>query len=871
MTTGDTAGSFTSKIQVRLSGRRPGTRSGCPEGLRPRHSRGRRVHRNEHDVDAYLGPSALQLKIQKVAIPSRSTKADGTTLIAQGTIRPRSERQWASDGAGTVTKIRDEWSAPTGQRFEGYGERYDTLDQRGRDVANYVYNQYRDQGPNHRTYLSAPFYTSSAGYGSTSTARGSRPSMSAPYAPTWRGSPADTGGAGTSTLDYYLFTGTGQHLDAYTATTARPQLPQKWAFGLWMSASRWNTQAEVNAELANVTANSIPTSAMVLEQWSDGLPFYLWHGATYTPVAGGAALHYSDLAFPPAGWADPKAMVTSAHNQGIKVVLWQIPVLKQNFDANPSTAPQQHINDRDYAIAQGYVVGNGSSGAYRIPTGQWFGDSTVPDFTKPAATTWWMSKRAYLFDDVGIDGLKTDGSEAIFGRDLTFGDGRVGAQMHNAYRTPTPRPTTRSSRRNRRERCRLRAPEPRAPRPTESSGPVTSPRPSPRSSRRCVPGSVLVSRACRSGPGTWPGSQATSPAASSTFDPRQLQPSCRSCSTTRRSQPVPLRGADPVERPGAQWRQHRRAHLPQVRQHPDEPHPHLYTEAKNSSTTGAPMMQAMDWAYRATRPRPAWTSNISSAASCSSLRSRPRERRPGRLPSVRRLVRLLDRHLRDRRGTQHVAAGLDTIPVYARGGAIIPLNLNADYQLGGTIGNSMTSYPNLVFRIYPRGRRATGTSTTRPASLAFTSSEAWNSHTETVSVPVMPTTSTLQVSSTRPTSVTRDGTALTEYSSVAMLSRPARAGTGTRHPSSPTSSFPRRRRPTRLSSAASTRRSLQFLPNSASKYTAGGTTSWPSSSTMTSSTSRPAPVLAQTRAHRWKQARRCSEGLPGPEHLHPVG
>ena len=44
-----------------------------------------------------------------------------------------------------------------------------------------------------------------------------------------------------------------------------------------------------------------------------------------------------------------------------------------------------------------------------------------------------MSKRDYLVDDVGVDGFKTDGSEAIFGRNLTFADGRKGDEMHNAY------------------------------------------------------------------------------------------------------------------------------------------------------------------------------------------------------------------------------------------------------------------------------------------------------------------------------------------------------------------------------------------------------------------------------------------------------
>ncbi|HYU86751.1 MAG TPA: TIM-barrel domain-containing protein, partial [Kribbellaceae bacterium] len=378
----------------------------------------------------------LQVKIQKTPYRVSVYQADGTTLIARQ-YDPATFRNagWASDGSSTVTKIEDHWQTPAGERFEGLGERYDYLDQRGRDVHNYVYNQYQDQGANHRTYLSVPFYTNSAGYGVYVPSTRYSIFNLGTYLSDLAGFTVDTGGALGSAMDYYFFTGSrAEILDAYTATTARPELPPKWAFGLWGSANEWNTQAEVTAELANMTSNDIPHTAMVLEQWSDEATFYLWHGATYTPVPGSQALTYADLTFPTGGeWTDPKAMVTAAHNQGVKVVLWQIPVLKQNFDTNPPSAPQQHVNDRDYAVAQGYVLGDGAGGPYRVPSGQWFGDSTVPDFTRSDATSWWMSKRAYLFDDVGVDGLKTDGSESVVGRAVTAGDGRKGDELHNAY------------------------------------------------------------------------------------------------------------------------------------------------------------------------------------------------------------------------------------------------------------------------------------------------------------------------------------------------------------------------------------------------------------------------------------------------------
>ena len=436
LSTGDTAGSYGSKIRIAFPAANRFHVQIAPKGTGLDISGSSPYTVTDGGSTLTLATSGLQVKVQKSPYRLSVYKSDGTTLIARQ-YDPSSFRNigWASDGSNSVTKIEDHWYTPSGETWEGLGERYDSLDQRGKDAENYVYNQYQDQGSYHRTYLSVPFVINSAGYGIYVPSTYHSTFNIGTHLSDMAGFTAETGGAGDSTLDYYVFTGKPRQIqDQYAATTARAKLPPKWAFGLWMSANEWNTQAEVETELANVDTYDIPTSAMVLEQWSDEATFYIWHGASYTPTSGADALDYDDFTFPSGGeWTDPKEMVSDAHDQNIKVVLWQIPVLKQNFDTNPSTAPQQHINDRDYAAAQDYVVGDGSGDPYQIPSGQWFGDSTVPDFTNSAATDWWMSKRAYLFDDVGIDGFKTDGSESIFGRDLTFSDGRAGDEMHNAY------------------------------------------------------------------------------------------------------------------------------------------------------------------------------------------------------------------------------------------------------------------------------------------------------------------------------------------------------------------------------------------------------------------------------------------------------
>lgn len=59
-------------------------------------------------------------------------------------------------------------------------------------------------------------------------------------------------------------------------------------------------------------------------------------------------------------------MVDTIHDNGMKVLLWQIPVLKYT-----DYAWEQKDNDEAYMIEQGYAVGDGEGGQYRIPSSGW--------------------------------------------------------------------------------------------------------------------------------------------------------------------------------------------------------------------------------------------------------------------------------------------------------------------------------------------------------------------------------------------------------------------------------------------------------------------------------------------------------------------
>src|SRR5262249_12885883 len=142
---------------------------------------------------------------------------------------------WASDGKNVVTRIEDHYSTSKSEGFYGFGERYDYFNQYGHDVTTFIYNEYGDQAATDRTYLAVPFFMNSSGYAiySTSTAYTvfnvgtSRPDMV--------GFIVNADGSANPILDYYLFTGSPKRiLDRYTAVSGRPQLPPKWAFGLWL-------------------------------------------------------------------------------------------------------------------------------------------------------------------------------------------------------------------------------------------------------------------------------------------------------------------------------------------------------------------------------------------------------------------------------------------------------------------------------------------------------------------------------------------------------------------------------------------------------------------------------------------------------------
>ncbi len=334
---------------------------------------------------------------------------------------------------GEVLQYRLRFVSPLDEAFYGFGERFNALDQRGNNLDNRVYGQYTSQGK--RSYIPIPFFLSSRSYGLwLQTDRQAQFNMAEENANSWwvAGEVEEE----QEMLELTLFCQPEplKIIETFSRMTGPTRLPPTWVFGLWMSSNDWNSQAEVLHQLNLTHEYEIPASVLVIEAWSDEINFYIWNDSQYELKAGSEVYAIKDYIFPAEGrWPNPKAMIDELHEAGVRLVLWQNPCIKQAREDEHLDTRLNQI-DQEYAIAQNFVVKKADGSPHRVEGHMpWFGDSLVLDFTNPQAADWWVQKRAYLVDEMGVDGFKSDGGEHVWDVNTTFHNGLRGSRAINRY------------------------------------------------------------------------------------------------------------------------------------------------------------------------------------------------------------------------------------------------------------------------------------------------------------------------------------------------------------------------------------------------------------------------------------------------------
>ncbi len=337
----------------------------------------------------------------------------------------------ALDDGERIHRVRFALPLAPGEHVTGFGERYDALDHRGTSLDSVVFEQYKNQGAERKTYLPMPFAHVVGGTGWGFHVRSSRRVWfdigESQADRLWI--EADTAPSGELEIARYEGTPT-EVLDAFLAEVGRPTELPDWVFRLWASGNEWNTQAEVMRQVDAHREHEIPVGSVVIEAWSDESTFTAWRGAEYQVSDGPHVL--ADFTFPGDGpWPDPKGMVDELHARDIRLHLWQIPLIKTRPHPRGQVAIDAATAIRDDVLVK-EVAPDGTLRPYRN-RGWWFPLGLMPDLTDERAARWWTERRRYLVEEIGIDGFKTDGGEHAWGSDLRYLNGMHGDEANGLF------------------------------------------------------------------------------------------------------------------------------------------------------------------------------------------------------------------------------------------------------------------------------------------------------------------------------------------------------------------------------------------------------------------------------------------------------
>jgi len=331
------------------------------------------------------------------------------------------------DRTNQVYRIQSSLPLRAFDHVVGFGERFHSVDQRGELVDALVYEEYKGQG--HRTYLPTPFgmiIGSDYGFHIES----STPSR------------FDIGVANPNRLLFEVDIAPGQEecqirafsggpssiLSQYMSEFDLPKNPPAWIYRLWGSSNEWNTQARVEKEIEESIACGIDLGVIVIEAWSDESTFTVFRDAQYRPNNGSTGLTAKEITYPAEGaWPNPQKMINDLHASDMKILLWQIPVIKEKGEPGSQVGAIW-----EYAINNDLIVKDGNGDPY-LTRGFWFRHALLPDLTDSKVRKWWADLHRYLVTEMGVDGFKTDGGEHAWGIDLQYLDGRSGLEKNNLF------------------------------------------------------------------------------------------------------------------------------------------------------------------------------------------------------------------------------------------------------------------------------------------------------------------------------------------------------------------------------------------------------------------------------------------------------
>jgi alpha-D-xyloside xylohydrolase len=301
-----------------------------------------------------------------------------------------------SEGNNGQKEVNETVAVQPGESFYGLGERFSPMNKWGQELEFWAV----DSGnvSSRRAYKNIPFFISSAGYGlfvHTSFPMvfrmGSESNVSYSFHIL------------DQQLDYFLLYGPDfKHiLKQYTDLTGRAPVPPKWSFGFWISRCMYMSREETDAVVEGMRDHRFPCDVISLD------PYWMGEGPWCT-------YEWDTDVFP-----DPEDMIRSYREKGIRTCLWVTSYLPKGSAIYKEAAEQ------------GFLVKTPQGEPAPVLEAFTGTDLAAVDFTNQEAKAWWQSKLRTLLD-MGVAAFKTDFAEQA-PIDAVYSDGRSGLEMHNLY------------------------------------------------------------------------------------------------------------------------------------------------------------------------------------------------------------------------------------------------------------------------------------------------------------------------------------------------------------------------------------------------------------------------------------------------------
>jgi alpha-D-xyloside xylohydrolase len=296
---------------------------------------------------------------------------------------------------GPSTYVHEQLALDVGELVYGLGERFGPLVKNGQSVD--AWNA--DGGTSsEQAYKNVPFYPTNRGYGVLVNNPGhvsyeigseavERVQFSVPG----------------ESLEYFLIYGPtpAEILERYTALTGRPARIPAWSYGLWLSTSFTTDYDEKTV------------SGFIDAMAQRDLPLSVFHFDCFWM----REFTWCDFQRDPRTFPDPEGMLARLHAKDLRISVW----------INP------YIGQRSPLFAEGAAAGyfltkpNGDVWQWDM----WQAGMALVDFTNPDATAWYQGHLRRLVA-MGVDAFKTDFGERV-PLNVEYFDGSSPERMHNYY------------------------------------------------------------------------------------------------------------------------------------------------------------------------------------------------------------------------------------------------------------------------------------------------------------------------------------------------------------------------------------------------------------------------------------------------------